>query len=91
MIGDGGATPGRLLAWGEIERVDAGVRRVKRRLVVGLAAGAVAGGLLLANGPDVSADGDRVMLVLAGGALFAGTAAGYLAGVGYPVWRPVYP
>lgn len=83
--------PGRLLEWSDIERVDAGRRLVRRRTLIGFGAGALGAALMLQNGPDLSADGDNVMLLLGGFTLGAGTAVGYLYGTGYPVWKRVYP
>ena len=92
ITGPGAAQPGRLIEWSEIERVDAGRRLVLRRTLLGLGVGMLGAGLMLASkGRDISADGDNVMLVIAGFTLGASTAAGYLYGTGYPIWRRVYP
>lgn len=85
------SSTGRLLAWSEIEHVDAGKRLVARRTLIGAAVGAVSAALLLRNGPDMSADGDNLMLLFAGFSFGAATAVGYLYGTGYPVWSRVYP
>lgn len=85
------SSTGRLLAWSEIEQVDAGKRHVRSRTLKGALVGAVGAGLLLRNGPDISEEGDHVMLLLAGLTLSTCTAIGYLYGTGYPVWKRVYP
>lgn len=83
--------PGRLLEWSDIEQVDAGRRLVGRRTLIGAGIGALGAALLLRNGPDMSADGDRLMLLFAGLSFGAGVTIGYLYGTGYPVWSRVYP
>jgi hypothetical protein len=83
--------PGRLLEWSDIEQVDTGRRLVARRTLIGAGIGALGAALLLQNGPDLSADGDKLMLLFAGFSFGAGTVAGYLFGTGYPVWSRMYP
>ena len=84
--------PGRLVGWGEIERVDSGTSHAARFATTGLLVGAVAGATLVGiYGQDIAESGDHAIVL--GGAVLAvtGFVAGALVGLAIPSWKRVYP